>query len=242
MSQRISSLFLSGLLLSLPAVAQEPPDRLQRKPRPAEPEPEKLTVMPRPEGQPPAEPEPQPMRSEASLEETLARLTRNLEKTDERLQQKDVSAKTRNIQIEIVLDFDTLIEQMLNQQQQQQQQQKKDASAKQESKSQPEPLAKKDAGKQPQFGEKPQQGKQSQQGEQPREEQASNERGGYSPRTAEEQKKLAALYKDVWGHLPDTVRQQMDAYGREQFMPKYSELLKQYYSTLSEKGRQKGRD
>ena len=52
--------------------------------------------------------------------------------------------------------------------------------------------------------------------------------------------KIADLYKDIWGHLPETLRQEMDAYSREKFMAKYNDLLKQYYSTIAEKGRQKG--
>lgn len=41
--------------------------------------------------------------------------------------------------------------------------------------------------------------------------------------------------KRVWGHLPEKVRQQAMQSYREQFMPRYSEMLKQYYSTLNEK-------
>ena len=41
--------------------------------------------------------------------------------------------------------------------------------------------------------------------------------------------------KDVWGHLPPKLRQQMTEYYKEDVMPKYSELLKLYYSSLSEK-------
>lgn len=39
----------------------------------------------------------------------------------------------------------------------------------------------------------------------------------------------------VWGHLPEKVRQQAMQSYREQFMPRYSEMLKQYYSTLNDK-------
>lgn len=39
----------------------------------------------------------------------------------------------------------------------------------------------------------------------------------------------------VWGHLPEQVRQKAMQSYREQFMPRYSEMLKQYYSTLNEK-------
>jgi hypothetical protein len=52
--------------------------------------------------------------------------------------------------------------------------------------------------------------------------------------------KLSDLYRDVWGTLPDRLRQEMDLYYREQFMPRYSELLRQYYASLAEQ-RKKGR-
>jgi len=55
-----------------------------------------------------------------------------------------------------------------------------------------------------------------------------------------ENDKLADLYKDVWGHLPERLRQEMDLYYREQFMPRYSELLKQYYSSLAEQRKKSG--
>jgi hypothetical protein len=58
-------------------------------------------------------------------------------------------------------------------------------------------------------------------------------------RSKEQMSKLADVYKDVWGHLPETLRQEMDQYSREQFMAKYNELLKQYYATIAEKGRRK---
>ena len=51
--------------------------------------------------------------------------------------------------------------------------------------------------------------------------------------------KLSDLYRDLWGHLPDRMRQEMDLYYREKFMPRYSELLRQYYASLAEQ-RKKG--
>ena len=44
----------------------------------------------------------------------------------------------------------------------------------------------------------------------------------------------------MWGHLPESMRAEMNAYGREQFMAKYKDLIEKYYSTVSEKGRRKG--
>jgi hypothetical protein len=57
---------------------------------------------------------------------------------------------------------------------------------------------------------------------------ASAEPKGLPPR-------IPDVYKDVWGHLPEKMRQEMDLYFREQFMPRYSDLLRQYYSSLAER-------
>ena len=43
-----------------------------------------------------------------------------------------------------------------------------------------------------------------------------------------------AATKQVWGHLPDRLRQEMNQYYKEQFMPKYNDMLRQYYSRLAE--------
>jgi hypothetical protein len=58
-----------------------------------------------------------------------------------------------------------------------------------------------------------------------------------SARSKESAAKVADLYKDVWGHLPERLRQELDLYYREQFMPRYQELLRQYYSSLAERKR-----
>src|SRR5262249_38814432 len=89
--------------------------------------------------------------------------------------------------------------------------------------------------------------RQQQQQQRGREEQKQNQpqqnnskQGGMGGKSQGPTNKLAELYKDVWGHLPETLRMEMDAYSREQFMAKYNELLKQYYATIAEKGRRKG--
>jgi hypothetical protein len=46
------------------------------------------------------------------------------------------------------------------------------------------------------------------------------------------------ITKQVWGHLPERLRQQMTQYYREQFVSKYGDLLRDYYSALAE--REKG--
>ena len=45
------------------------------------------------------------------------------------------------------------------------------------------------------------------------------------------------VVKQVWGHLRDVDRQQITQYYKEQFIPRYSDLLRQYYSSLAESGK-----
>ncbi|MFL5331178.1 MAG: hypothetical protein ACJ8C4_19985 [Gemmataceae bacterium] len=49
--------------------------------------------------------------------------------------------------------------------------------------------------------------------------------------------RLSDYSKDVWGHLPETLRQEVDHYYKDKFMPRYRELLQQYYSRLAESER-----
>jgi hypothetical protein len=41
--------------------------------------------------------------------------------------------------------------------------------------------------------------------------------------------------RNVWGHLPDTLRRQASEYYRQELIPKYSKLLEQYYSSRLQK-------
>jgi hypothetical protein len=43
------------------------------------------------------------------------------------------------------------------------------------------------------------------------------------------------VVKDVWGHLPEKLRQQATEYYKQEIMPRYAELLKRYYSSMAEK-------
>src|SRR5262249_12224174 len=78
-------------------------------------------------------------------------------------------------------------------------------------------------------------GSQQKQGNQPKDAKSGNNggMGGSSPIGAD---KLADLYKDIWGHLPEQDRLQMDAYQKDGYMTKHRERLKLYYATIAEKG------
>jgi hypothetical protein len=48
------------------------------------------------------------------------------------------------------------------------------------------------------------------------------------------------VFKETWGHLPETLRQDVDQYAQEQFMAKYRALIEQYYATVAEKAHKQG--
>ena len=89
-------------------------------------------------------------------------------------------------------------------------------------------------------GEKPENQGGGQQGQKPPEpDQQNGNQGGGGGKSEGPPSKLADMYKDVWGHLPESMRAEMNAYSREQFMAKYDDLIKQYYSTIAEQSRKK---
>ncbi len=217
----------------------EPPVRLKKK-KPREPEPPNAKPAPAPEDKPAKSPEakePQPREPREPAEdpekeaaEILARVGKNMRATEERLAQKDAGEGTRQIQRDILKDLDSLIEQTKRQQQQQQQQ---NASRSRE-------RGNRQTAQRPQPQRQPTPADKPAQGQQPREQRAQNQPGKGGKGQRGEMNRIADLYKEVWGHLPETMRQEMDQYAREQFMPRYSELLKQYYATIAEKGHRKG--
>jgi hypothetical protein len=80
-----------------------------------------------------------------------------------------------------------------------------------------------------------------QQGNQPQPGQQGNNpgQGGGGPKDAGPVN--PEVVKDIWGHLPESLRAEMNAYSNPQpFMPRYDRLIREYYKTIAEQGRKKG--
>ncbi len=68
-------------------------------------------------------------------------------------------------------------------------------------------------------------------------EQAARESDERPEREATDRAQLAqlpVLWKQIWGHLPPRVRDQMQSAVVEEFLPQYERLIEQYYSRLAE--------
>jgi len=190
------------------------------------------------------DPDEDPDEPEIDEKEVLARIAKNLRTAEDRLANKEVGEPTQQVQRDILKDLDTLIEMSKrpqsndaanadpSQQNPQQQQNNQQASSKRRN-------------QQNQLTRNPNQGQDQKQGQRNQPQNTAQANAGNNPgaggKSPQEENKLADLYKDIWGHLPESMRGEMDAYSREAFMAKYSELIKQYYATVAEKSRQKDR-
>jgi hypothetical protein len=196
--------------------------------------------------------------------ELLARVARNMESSEDRLKNRDPGEKTRAIQDQILKDLDDLIKKAQEQENQQSSSQKSNSSSqagsstsRQSRRSQTSQEQRKSGQLQQQAGQQKaeenasaqkkdgsQQGKQAS-GKQNntdtvrKDDKGGGNTGGGGNNASQKKNTIADLFRDVWGHLPEQKRQEMDAYSRERFMPRYDELLRQYYRTLSEQSRKK---
>jgi hypothetical protein len=221
----------------------EPPVRLKKKNKPNEdvdkdkklqpPKKEEAGKEVKEGDEPPVEPEQEP-------KEIIGRISKNIDSTKDRLAKKDAGDGTRQLQRDIVKDLDALIERSNRQQQQQRQQQQdqhqsgQSSNSRQQRNQQASQRRNSSQQKRQASSQKTAQSGQAQQ-------QANGQKpgaGGAGGKKSDAPN--ADLYKDIWGHLPETLRKEMDAYARVEFMSKYNDLLQQYYSRLSEKGRAKG--
>ena len=48
--------------------------------------------------------------------------------------------------------------------------------------------------------------------------------------------RLQQILKQLWGHLPPKLRDQMQSSSIEEFLPKYEKLIEEYYTRLAEEG------
>lgn len=257
---------LGGLALAQdPPAKDEPPVRLKKKkPRGDDKprvEPDKTDEKKKDDkkGEPKADKkedprEAEPVTQQEEEKEVLQRVVQNVHKVDERLAKNDLGESTQQTQRDILKDLESLIQRNENPppqgggggggdaQQNQQQQSGQQGASKSKNQRAGSKFSRRQrrgsksgseqrAGKDGKSGEKQAGGKNG----------TNGNGGGGGNKDDRARNKNADQYKDVWGHLPQTLRAKMDAYSNPQpFMPKYDDLIKRYYRTIAEQGRRKG--
>lgn len=154
----------------------------------------------------------------ASTEESnpLAQIADRMRVVQRQIEKKNTSTQTQLLQREIVDDLSTLIEQL-----QKQCQQCSGGNAKPSSSASSKP-GKPGAGS----------GGAGEPSNKPASE--STDRLGDEKSDEEQLSEMKNMLKELWGHLPAKVREQMQSGAVERFLPKYETLIEAYYKRLAE--------
>ncbi len=239
-------LFLGLTLAAAPAdeptpPGQDDPPKLKKKQRPVAGDEDRPLKKPEHKLGEKGEDDPKPgdaAQPAADPEELLRQVLKNSRKAEDRIAGKQVDDATKQLQRDVVAGIDELLKQAQQPPQggqgggQQGQQSQPGGQGSQQSRGQ---RGQRGGGTQSARGQGQGQGQgqQSQPGQGQGQGQSAMGGGGGQ---SEEAARLAEVYKDIWGHLPESLRQEMNAYSREMFMDKYRDQLKRYYSTIAEKG------
>jgi hypothetical protein len=267
MMRRLLALLLFGVvglagfaLAQEPPAKEEPPVRLKKKkprgedkPRvdPDKPDEKKDDKAEKKDDKKTEPRDPEPVTQQEEEKEVLQRVVKNVHNVGERLAKNDLGEATQQTQRDILKDLDSLIQRSENPPQGNEEQDDNQSGggggggsknkgargAKMQSKrggaksgtrlgSSSQAMSKSSPGKGKLGGKDGKNGK----------------GGGGGHKDNPQRNRAVDLHKhDVWGHLPQTLRPQMDAYSNAQpFMLKYDDLVKRYYQTIAEQGRRKG--
>jgi hypothetical protein len=263
MNARHLRLFALGAALMLGAAAgradESPPDRLEKKPVPAEP---KRPEPPKP-GDKVDEDKDKPKDAPAEDAEKLReKIAEDMQSAEKKLKDRDPGRDTQDMQDRALRNIDKLIDMARNPPPPPPQPPPMGGT--------PPPMG---GDQQPQGGKpQPQPGQSRREkreqrrrqmeqqarggGQQPRQPQPGDKEsggGGQSgdsrgqpgmggPKGARQPDQLADVVKDFWGHLPETLRQEVDHYYRDRFMPRYRDLLQEYYGRIAERDRGRRED
>ena len=148
--------------------------------------------------------------SGAANENPLVRLNQRMKQVEQRIAEARVDEKTQRLQQEISDDLSKLIAEL---ERQCSQCNKQSSSSRQQS-SRPKPGS--DAAQQ--ASDKPAQD--------------SSTRTKPKETSKVDPARLQEMLKDVWGHLPAHLRQQMEQSANEEFLPKYELEIAEYYRSL----------
>ena len=154
----------------------------------------------------------------------LQHIEQGMRTAQKMLSTKSQPQQTVRVQQQVIDDLDKLIDQLAQQQCQNCQQ---SPSA---SQSQSQQQAKQ-SGQQQQESQTSQQATSSQTAAED-----SSARLEEGTGAADQLESVPAIYKELWGHLPETVRQQLLQAPSDQFLPKYEKLLQKYFRRLAEEG------
>ncbi len=150
------------------------------------------------------------------------RIGKRMQIAQERIQTRHTAATTQRLQQQVIDDLDRLIEKV----------KKSKCCGDGDGQSQAAPPGQKKAGRPSNA-----QGRTAANDSRPTK---STERVGETESSEARIARYRALVKQVWGHLPERIRQRMPNTADEEFLPKYSDLIEDYFQRLAEEGGERG--
>jgi hypothetical protein len=172
------------------------------------------------------------IEAQKAAEEEVDRLERAIEgmrSAQKRIGASDTSSQTQKIQERVVQDLEGLLALLKKQQSRQSSSQQNSNQKQDDQKNQRQKMEK---------GRNDPQNSKSQ-GDRRNDDKSadSQERTDAARAKAAEDARRAQMLKDVWGHLPPHVREAIRNALRDNYLPKYDDLVKKYYEALAEKNR-----
>lgn len=179
-----------------------------------------------------------------SGEDPLDKTVRSMRSAGDRLGRRESGSETRNLQEEALREIDRLIELAKQKQnappqnpppdsdpmqqtgQPRDRQQSQDSQASRTQQSQPMP--------QPREGATAEQRRTEDKAAE-----SSESQDPAAKQAADEARRREDLVKDVWGHLPPSLRQELLNVYSEKYLPKYEDLVRRYFEALAEQGRRR---
>lgn len=240
------------------APAPEEPVRLKKKKQSViEPvQPPSPTGKEDPQGKEKKTPQGKDVPPQEEESEILERIGKNLKDVEDRLGNLEVGDATTQKQRDILEDLDKLLRN---------QQKDKDSKSKSREKKSQDQKKKSDQSKQEkdrnqannQKQEKSGPGNQKDDGKQDKDNPGKMAKGNPNGKGDDLKKGLpngkegggdtlydlgpgGEMFKDIWGHLPETLRAELSAYGApRQFMDRYDSMIRKYYVGVAQKGSKK---
>jgi hypothetical protein len=232
------------------ALSSSPPDRLEKRSPPAGDDGEHGSRPTKSDVQPPAGDRSE--NADAATDEAAKlreKTLREMQAAEAKLRERDPGQATRKLQDEALRNIDKLIDLARNPPPQPQQQQPMGGPSRPQAGGQSQPQsgqARRDRREQ----RRRQMEQQAQRAPEPRSQPRQGTEASVQPSAGNagrpgmaggssrrEPDRLADVVKDIWGHLPETMRQEVDHYYRDRFMPRYRDLVQEYYMRLAERDR-----
>lgn len=202
-------------------------------------------------GQDPSQPRPDDSSVEQVLDQIeqqaiatqnqIADTIKKMRDAGDRVKKTEIGSKTQTIQKQIIGDLDVLIQAAKQQQQQQKQQQQAQRKAQEKAgQEQQRPADQKSQLQQTPDTQQPGQKQPAPDGKRQKDGQDASPTTNQGTASASELAQQKIVLQQVWGHLPERLRERVLNISADKYLPQYEGLIRRYFESLAEKRNPRG--